>query len=38
MPEVLKVTDAGVEVVTQLLSRYGLQCVSLGADETIPGS
>ncbi|MBM0108378.1 hypothetical protein JM946_26905 [Steroidobacter sp. S1-65] len=38
MPEVLKVTDAGVEVVTGLLSRYGLECVSLGVDEPIPGS
>lgn len=38
VPEVLKVTDAGVDVVTHLLSRYGLQCVALGADATIPGS
>lgn len=38
MPDVLKVTDAGVEVVTNLLSRYGLQCVLLGADQAIPGS
>ncbi|HEY0683130.1 MAG TPA: hypothetical protein VGD45_12420 [Steroidobacter sp.] len=38
MTDVLKVTDVGVDVVTNLLSRYGLQCVALGADETIPGS
>jgi len=38
MADVLKVTDVGVDVVTDLLSRYGMQCVALGADETIPGS
>lgn len=38
MPDVLKVTDAGIEVVTSLLSRYGLECVSLGVNESIPGS
>jgi hypothetical protein len=36
--EVLKVTDVGVDAVTHLLSRYGLQCIALGADTTIPGS
>jgi hypothetical protein len=35
---VLKVTDVGVDVVTGLLQRYGLECVALGAEETIPGS
>ena len=36
--DVLKVTDVGVDVVTGLLNRYGLECVALGADGTIPGS
>ncbi len=35
---VLKVTDVGVEIVTNLLSRYGLQCVRLEPDQAIPGS
>lgn len=35
---VLKVTDVGIDVVTELLSRYGLQCVALPEDESIPGS
>lgn len=38
MPEVLKVTDVGVDVVTGLLDRYGMECIALAADETIPGS
>lgn len=36
--DVLKVTDVGVAVVTDLLEPYGLECVALGADEVIPGS
>jgi hypothetical protein len=36
--DVLKVTDVGIDIVTALLNRYGLECVALGADETIPGS
>ena len=32
------VTDAGIAVVTELLNRYGLQCVALATEETIPGS
>jgi hypothetical protein len=36
--EVLKVTDVGIDAVTGLLSRYGLQCVALAEGETIPGS
>lgn len=36
--EVLTVTDAGVEAVTGLLSRYGLECVALAEGEAIPGS
>jgi hypothetical protein len=36
--DVLKVTDVGVDVVTALLNRYGLECVALGAAEVIPGS
>jgi len=38
MADVLKVTDVGVDVVTGLLGRYGMECVALRADETIPGS
>jgi hypothetical protein len=38
MAEVLKVTDVGVDAVAGLLERYGMQCVALGADATIPGS
>lgn len=38
MSDVLKVTDVGVDVVSALLDRYGLTCVGLAADETIPGS
>jgi hypothetical protein len=38
MSDVLKVTDVGIDVVTKLLSRYGMECVALGAEETIPGS
>lgn len=38
MTDVLKVTDVGVDVVTELLHRFGLECVALGAAETIPGS
>lgn len=37
-PEVLRVTDVDLDVVTGLLSRYGLQAVALGPDEVIPGS
>ena len=36
--EVLKIADVGVDAVTGLLSRYGLQCVELADGETIPGS
>ena len=36
--DVLKVTDVGAEVVTELLGRYGLQCVALAQGEIIPGS
>lgn len=36
--DILKVTDVGVDVVTALLTRYGLQCVALSGAETIPGS
>lgn len=36
--DVLKVTDVGVEAVTRLLDRYGLEGVALGAVATIPGS
>jgi hypothetical protein len=36
--DVLKVTDVGVDAVTALLNRYGLECVALGAAEVIPGS
>jgi len=36
--DVLKVTDVGVDAVGALLNRYGLQCVALAADESIPGS
>jgi hypothetical protein len=36
--DVLKITDVSVEVVTRLLGRYGLECVALDANETIPGS
>jgi hypothetical protein len=36
--DVLKVTDAGVDAVTRLLGRYGLECVALAADADIPGS
>jgi hypothetical protein len=36
--EVLKVTDVGIDAVSALLNRYGLQCVALAADESIPGS
>jgi hypothetical protein len=36
--EVLKVVDVGAEVVTSMLSRYGLQCVALAPGEEIPGS
>jgi hypothetical protein len=36
--EVLKLTDVGIELVTALLSRYGLECVALTAGQTIPGS
>jgi hypothetical protein len=35
---VLKVVDVGVDVVTGLLNRYGLQCVALAAGQSIPGS
>ena len=35
---VLKVTDVGVDLVSALLARYGLQCVALSEAETIPGS
>jgi hypothetical protein len=35
---VLKVVDVGVDVVTGLLNRYGLQSVALAADQSIPGS
>ena len=38
MAEVLKVTDIGADVVTGLLERFGLECVPLGPDATIPGS
>lgn len=38
MAGVLKVTDVDVDVVTDLLGRYGLQCVAVGEDEVIPGS
>lgn len=38
MVDVLKVTDVGVDVVTGLLDRYGMECIALAADETIPGS
>ena len=38
MAEVLKVTDVGVDAVTRLLERFGMECIALGADETIPGS
>lgn len=38
MADVLKVTDVGVVVVTNLLRPYGIECVALGAGETIPGS
>jgi hypothetical protein len=38
MPDVLKVTDVGVDVVTSLLDRYGMECIALGAEGTIPGS
>lgn len=38
MADVLKVTDVGVDVVTGLLERYGMECIELGAGETIPGS
>jgi hypothetical protein len=38
MADVLKVTDVGVDVVTGLLERYGMECIALGADATIPGS
>ncbi|MBL8271426.1 hypothetical protein [Steroidobacter sp.] len=38
MSQVLKVTEVGAGVVADLLSRYGLQTVALGADEVIPGS
>lgn len=38
MAAVLKVTDIGVDVVTGLLERYGMECVALGGDATIPGS
>ena len=36
--EVLKVTDVGVDAVTELLGRYGLEGVTLADGETIPGS
>lgn len=36
--DVLKVTDVGIDAVSTLLNRYGLQCVALAADESIPGS
>lgn len=36
--EVLTVTEVGADVVTGLLSRYGLQCVALADGDTIPGS
>lgn len=36
--EVLKVTAVGVDAVTRLFDRYGLQCVALADGETIPGS
>lgn len=35
---VLTVADVGLEVVTDLLRPYGLECVALGAGENIPGS
>jgi len=38
MADVLKVTDAGVDAVTGLLERYGMECVALRAGEAIPGS
>lgn len=38
MTGILKVTDVGADVVTEFLGRYGLECVALGPNETIPGS
>lgn len=38
MAHVLKVTDVGVDVVTDLLQRYGMECVALDAGQIIPGS
>jgi hypothetical protein len=35
---VLKVTDVGIHAISALLNRYDLQCVTLAADESIPGS
>ena len=38
MTGVLTVSDVGVDAVTGMLNRYGLQCIELAAGETIPGS
>jgi hypothetical protein len=35
---VITVPDVGIAVVTELLNRYGLQCVALAPGEIIPGS
>ena len=38
MTGVLTVSDVGIDAVTGMLNRYGLQCIELAAGETIPGS
>lgn len=36
--EILRVADVGIDPVTGLLARYGLQCVVVADGESIPGS